>query len=104
MRNWKAVGFILAISFVHFCCWVAVLVNRLGRYDCNMGLPTCVTPLGRVIDVILGFPLGDLSTLLGLNRFLPYLSLGLVMLNSVSAGAFVYFVVSRIVRVAKRAR
>jgi hypothetical protein len=105
VQKLKALVFIPVVAFVHFCCWLAVLIDRLGRYDCNMGLPTCVTPTGRVVDAILAFPLGDLSTLLGLNRFLPNLSLGLVMLNSLSAATFVWLVVWVFMRsAAKRAK
>ncbi|WP_233841474.1 hypothetical protein [Dyella sp. 2HG41-7] len=67
-----------------------------------MDLPTCITPTGRVIDAILGVPLNQISFLLGLNRVLPYFSFGLVLLNSLSAGAFFYFVAWLFVRIAKR--
>ncbi len=96
MIKLKAVLFILIVGFLHVCCVFYFIADRISRAACNMPpYAGCNTPASEAIGATLGFPLGWIGHLFGVDKYPHPLSFSILFLNSLAAATVLWFVVWR---------
>lgn len=105
MPKLKTILFILVVGFLHLCCMFALIADRLARASCNLGPQTmCVTPATKIIEAILSFPFFTVIHLLGLDGHFPSLFIASLILNSLIAATFIWFITCRCLRLWQNVR
>lgn len=96
MSKLKTALFILVVGLGHLLCMFTLIADRLSRASCNVGPETmCVTPTSKVIEATLSFPFFTVTHLLGLDGHFQSLFLASLVLNSLVAATFIWFITWR---------